>query len=54
MINIYIKNICQGLVNRFNSLVYVKHFDSQNSNKRKKKRKNVQFTTIRNPWNIAN
>ena len=34
-------------MNRFNALVNVQHFDAQNCNTRKKKRKkNMQFTAI--------
>ena len=36
-------------MNRFNSLVYVQHFDAQ----KEKKKKFMQFTTIQNMCNIA-
>ena len=36
-------------MNRFNSLVYVQHFDAQ----KEKKKKFMQFTTIQNMCNFA-
>ena len=48
------KKPCLSLMNRFNALVNVQHFDAQNCNTRKKKRKkNMQFTAIWNKCDIA-
>ena len=49
-------------MNRFNSLVYVQHFDGQNSENKTKqqkkiimiKKKNMQFTNILDTSNNAN